>query len=151
MTVCVRALVNAQHGHVCVSVYLAFVTKHPRCQRDTVGCRRMGGWDRRCLRIVVRLFKLSLCVSDSRARGNLQQAGGERIQRALFTREQGLWGGRDGGSTCSPYVPEADDCWEVTGEEEGEGEGWRDACTLGLCFGGLSDDPASVNVHISVL
>lgn len=80
---------------------------------------RTGGRDRRCLLIVVRLFKLSLRVSDSRARGNLQQAGGKRIQRALFTGEGGLVGG----STCSPYVPEADDCWEVTGEEDEGGEG----------------------------
>ena len=47
VSVCVCAPVNV-YEHVCVcvcvcvSVYLAFVTKHPRCQRDTAGRRRKG-------------------------------------------------------------------------------------------------------------
>lgn len=128
MRVC--ALVNAQHEHVCVSVYLAFVTKHPRCQRDTVGCRREGGGTGG---VSALLCACSNCRSafQTLALGEIySRPGGERIQRALFTREQGL---RGGVSTCSPYVPEADDCWEVTRKEDGEGEGWRDPCTLGLC------------------
>lgn len=121
--VCVCALVNAQHEHVCVSVYLAFVTKHPRCQRDTVGCRSMGGVGREVsLHCCAPVQTVALRFRLSRS-GKFTAGQGGRIQRALFTREQGLWGGQDGGSTCSPYVPEADDCWEVMGEEDGEGEG----------------------------
>lgn len=96
---------------------------------------------------------VALCFRLSRL-GKFTAGRGGKEFSVHFSPGSKVWrrgGGLDGGSTCSPYVPEADDCWEVTGEEAREGEGWRDKCTLGLYSCGLSDDPASVNVHISVL
>lgn len=109
---------------MCVSVYLAFVTKHPRCQRDTAGWQRKGRGPEQEVSlhcVPVQTVALRFRLSHS---GNLQQA--RRKNLALFTRERGLVGGWRGEARdvlCARDAQKPSDYWEVMGEEDEGAEG----------------------------
>lgn len=136
---------------VCVCVDGAFVTKHPRCQRDTVGWWSKGWGPREEVFLycctAVETVAPSLSLSYSRLfSGNLQQAGSRNSEWYFSTRREWRRGGRRGGeegrgggalfphaplppppSACAALMSPAElntvDCWEVKGEEEEGGEG----------------------------
>lgn len=144
---------------VCVCVDGAFVTKHPRCQRDTVGWWSKGWGPREEVFLycctAVETVAPSLSLSYSRLfSGNLQQAGSRNSEWYFSTRREWRRGGRRGGEEgrgggalfphaplppppvgmCSPYEPRrAQHCGLLGGEgrgRRGRRRRWMHTCTL---------------------